>query len=64
MISLSGCNAFDRGGVDETECRPASAALRLADMDRDGGEAQVTFEPVGLRLVMAESGLGWLPWIF
>jgi uncharacterized protein len=29
-------NAFDRGGVDETERRPAQAALRLADMDRDG----------------------------
>jgi hypothetical protein len=32
-------------------------------MDRDGVEAQVMFGPVGLRLVMAESGLGWLPWI-
>jgi predicted TIM-barrel fold metal-dependent hydrolase len=39
-------NAFDRGGVDEAELRPAKAELRLADMDRDGVEAQVMFGPV------------------
>lgn len=39
-------NAFDRGGADESERRPANPALRLADMDRDGVEAQVIFGPV------------------
>jgi predicted TIM-barrel fold metal-dependent hydrolase len=39
-------NAFDRGGVDESERRPARAELRLADMDRDGVSAQVMFGPV------------------
>jgi uncharacterized protein len=39
-------NAFDRGGVDESEMRPANAELRLADMDRDGVEAQVMYGPV------------------
>jgi predicted TIM-barrel fold metal-dependent hydrolase len=39
-------NAFDRGGVDDTELRPANARLRLADMDRDGVEAQVMYGPV------------------
>jgi predicted TIM-barrel fold metal-dependent hydrolase len=39
-------NAFDRGGVDESERRPAVPELRLADMDRDGVEAQVIFGPV------------------
>jgi len=39
-------NAFDRGGVDETDLRPAKAELRLADMDRDGVEAQVMYGPV------------------
>jgi len=39
-------NAFDRGGVDESERRPARAELRLADMDRDGVESQVMFGPV------------------
>lgn len=39
-------NAFDRGGVDESEMRPANARLRLADMDRDGVEAQVMYGPV------------------
>jgi predicted TIM-barrel fold metal-dependent hydrolase len=39
-------NAFDRGGVDESERRPAKAELRLADMDRDGVEAQVIYGPV------------------
>ncbi len=42
----SAFNAFDRGGVDETELRPANATLRLADMDRDGVEAQVMYGPV------------------
>jgi predicted TIM-barrel fold metal-dependent hydrolase len=39
-------NAFDRGGVDESEMHPANARLRLADMDRDGVQAQVMFGPV------------------
>jgi uncharacterized protein len=39
-------NAFDRGGVDESEMRPANPKLRLQDMDRDGVEAQVMFGPV------------------
>ena len=39
-------NAFDRGGVLEQEMHPANAELRLADMDRDGVEAQVMFGPV------------------
>jgi predicted TIM-barrel fold metal-dependent hydrolase len=39
-------NAFDRGGVDESEMRPAKAELRLADMDRDGVEAQVMYGPI------------------
>ena len=43
--------AFDRGGVDETEMRPANAALRLADMDRDGVEAQVMYGPVTSMIV-------------
>ncbi|MBT2186641.1 amidohydrolase family protein [Sphingobium nicotianae] len=39
--------ALDRGGiVDQTECRPAVAKLRLADMDRDGVWAHVLFGPV------------------
>lgn len=39
-------NAFDRGGVDESEMHPANPQLRLADMDRDGVQAQVMFGPV------------------
>jgi predicted TIM-barrel fold metal-dependent hydrolase len=39
--------AFDRGGVEDTsQRRPAVAALRLADMDRDGVHAHVIFGPV------------------
>ncbi|MEI9963974.1 MAG: amidohydrolase family protein [Caulobacteraceae bacterium] len=39
--------ALDRGGVvDQTERRPAVAALRLADMDRDGVYTHVIFGPV------------------
>ena len=39
--------AFDRGGItDVSERRPAVAALRLADMDRDGVWAHVIFGPV------------------
>jgi predicted TIM-barrel fold metal-dependent hydrolase len=39
-------NAFDRIGIDESEMRPANAPLRLADMDRDGVEAQVMYGPI------------------
>jgi uncharacterized protein len=39
-------NAFDRGQVEESEMHPSTAALRLADMDRDGVEAHVVFGPV------------------
>jgi uncharacterized protein len=61
-------NAFDRGGVDETERRPAQAALRLADMDRDGVEAQVMFGPVAamatadpaLRIACIQAYNDWL----
>jgi uncharacterized protein len=61
-------NAFDRGGVDETECRPARADLRLADMDRDGVEAQVMFGPVAamaiadpeLRIACIQAYNDWL----
>jgi predicted TIM-barrel fold metal-dependent hydrolase len=38
--------ALDRGGLDETQRRPAIAALRLADMDRDGVWAHVMYGPV------------------
>jgi predicted TIM-barrel fold metal-dependent hydrolase len=39
--------ALDRGGfVDESQCRPAVAELRLADMDRDGVQAHVMYGPV------------------
>jgi uncharacterized protein len=44
-------NALDRGGVDETDRRPAKAELRLADMDRDGVEAQVMYGPVTSMIV-------------
>jgi uncharacterized protein len=44
-------NALDRGGADETERRPARADLRLADMDRDGVEAQVMYGPVTSMIV-------------
>ena len=54
-------NAFDRGGLDETELRPAQAALRLADMDRDGVEAQVMFGPVAAMAMLPMQGMGWLP---
>ena len=40
-------NAFDRAGIhDQSERRPANAELRLADMDRDGVQAQVIFGPI------------------
>ncbi|GAC1324603.1 MAG: hypothetical protein NVSMB2_22810 [Chloroflexota bacterium] len=39
-------NALDRGGADESERRPAAPSVRLADMDRDGVQAQVIFGPV------------------
>ena len=39
-------NAFDRIGIEESEMRPANAQLRLADMDRDGVEAQVMYGPI------------------
>jgi predicted TIM-barrel fold metal-dependent hydrolase len=39
-------NAFDRGGANEFERRPAVAELRLQDMDRDGVQAHVMFGPV------------------
>lgn len=39
--------AFDRAGIhDQSARRPAIAELRLADMDRDGVEAQVIFGPI------------------
>jgi uncharacterized protein len=38
--------ALDRGGLEESERRPAIPALRLADMDRDGVEAHVMYGPV------------------
>src|SRR5436305_2779871 len=39
-------NAFDRAQIyDQSERRPAVAELRLEDMDRDGGEAEVIFGP-------------------
>ena len=38
--------ALDRGGLEESERRPAIPALRLADMDRDGVGAQVMYGPV------------------
>jgi len=61
-------NAFDRGGTDESECRPAKAELRLADMDRDGVEAQVMFGPVAamaiadpeLRIACIQAYNDWL----
>ncbi len=40
-------NSFDRAGIyDQSERRPAVAKLRLADMDRDGVEAQIIFGPI------------------
>ena len=40
-------NAFDRGGLtDLSERRPANAALRLQDMDRDGVQTHVIFGPI------------------
>ena len=40
-------NALDRGGMlDLSERRPAQAALRLADMDRDGVRSHVVFGPI------------------
>ena len=40
-------NAFDRAAIyDQSARRPAVAALRLADMDRDGVETQVIFGPI------------------
>ncbi|PYN96060.1 MAG: amidohydrolase [Candidatus Rokuibacteriota bacterium] len=47
----SAINAFDRSHVDESELRPAKAELRLADMDRDGVEAQVMYGPVTSMIV-------------
>lgn len=44
-------NAFDRGGVDESERRPTNPELRLADMDRDGVEAQVMYGPITSMIV-------------
>ena len=39
--------AFDRAGIyDQSARRPAVAELRLADMDRDGVQAQVIFGPI------------------
>ncbi|MGW8368654.1 MAG: amidohydrolase family protein [Gammaproteobacteria bacterium] len=38
--------AFDRAGVSDEGRRPVNPKLRLADMDRDGVEAQVIFGPV------------------
>jgi predicted TIM-barrel fold metal-dependent hydrolase len=61
-------NAFDRGGVAEEEMHPTNARLRLADMDRDGVEAQVMFGPVtsmsvedaGLRTACIQAYNDWL----
>jgi predicted TIM-barrel fold metal-dependent hydrolase len=40
-------NSFDRAGIyDQSERRPAVAELRLADMDRDGVQAQIIFGPI------------------
>ena len=40
-------NSFDRAGIyDQSARRPAVAELRLADMDRDGVQAQVIFGPI------------------
>jgi uncharacterized protein len=40
-------NALDRGGLtDPSERRPAHAALRLQDMDRDGVQTHVLFGPI------------------
>jgi hypothetical protein len=40
-------NAFERSGITEqSDRRPGVAALRLADMDRDGVQTHVMFGPV------------------
>ena len=40
-------NSFDRAGIhDQSARRPANAELRLADMDRDGVQAQIIFGPI------------------
>ena len=40
-------NAFDHSGIaDRSDRRPGVAALRLADMDRDGVQTHVMFGPV------------------
>ncbi|MGD9614410.1 MAG: amidohydrolase family protein [Alphaproteobacteria bacterium] len=40
-------NSFDRAGIhDQSARRPANTELRLADMDRDGVQAQVIFGPI------------------
>ena len=44
-------NAFDRSGIDESEMRPATPELRLADMDRDGVQAQVMYGPITSMIV-------------
>jgi uncharacterized protein len=44
-------SALDRGGVDASDRRPANPPLRLADMDRDGVEAQVMYGPVTSMIV-------------
>ena len=49
-------NALDRGGANESELRPAKAELRLADMDRDGVEAQVMYGPV-TSMIIADPAL-------
>lgn len=38
--------AYDRAGVSDEGRRPVNPELRLADMDRDGVQAQVIFGPV------------------
>jgi predicted TIM-barrel fold metal-dependent hydrolase len=44
-------NALDRGGMDETEMRPARVELRLCDMDRDGVKAQVIYGPIASMMI-------------
>src|SRR4051812_27135848 len=40
-------NSFDRAGIhDQSARRPAHSELRLADMDRDGVQAQIIFGPI------------------
>jgi len=54
---LKGLTAIGRAGIEDDGYRAGTAALRLADMDRDGLRASVVYGPLSLGLPIVDPAL-------